>query len=51
MTLVKQNPKVLNNLFDDLIYNFPHTWGRDVQQNNNVNVPPVNIHKLQMAIM
>ena len=51
MTLVKQNPKVLNNLFDDLIYNFPYTWGRDVQQNNNVNVPPVNIHKLQMAIM
>ena len=45
MTLVKQNPKVLNNLFDDLIYNFPYTWGRDVQQNNNVNVPPVNINE------
>ena len=45
MTLVKQNPKVLNKLFDDLIYNFPYTWGRDVQQNNNVNVPSVKIHE------
>ena len=32
-------------MFDDLIYNFPYTWGRDVQQNFGTSQPPVNIHE------
>ncbi len=44
MTLVKQNPKTFNNLFEDFFFNYPQSWGRDAQA-NNFNVPPVNIHE------
>ncbi len=44
MTLVKNNARVANSIFEDLFFNFPTTWGRDVQA-QNFSVPPVNIHE------
>jgi HSP20 family protein len=44
MTLVKQNPRVFNNLFDDFFFSFPTAWGRDAHI-HNLQVPPVNIHE------
>jgi len=41
MTLVKHNYKNLDNIFDDLLNNFPANWGRDM----NFSIPPVNIHE------
>lgn len=41
-TLAKRNYRTLDNLFDEF-FNFPATLGRD----NNLNVPPVNIHENQ----
>ena len=42
MTLIKQNPRNLNHLFDEFL-NFPTTWGKDFQ--NNWQIPAVNIHE------
>lgn len=39
MTLVKQNYRNANGLFDELFNTFPATWNRALQ------VPPVNIHE------
>ena len=39
MTLVKQNYRTVNNLFDELFNTVPATWNRAM------NVPPVNIHE------
>jgi len=44
MTLVKQNPKAFNNVFEDFFNSFPQAWGRDAQT-TNFNLPPVNIHE------
>jgi HSP20 family protein len=44
MTLVKNNPRIANSIFDDLFLNFPTSWGRDAQPNQFA-VPPVNIHE------
>lgn len=44
MTLVKSNPKALNNVFDDFFFGFPSAWGRDAQT-NSFSTPPVNIHE------
>jgi len=44
MTLVKNNPRIANSIFDDLFFNFPTSWGRDAQP-NHFTVPPVNIHE------
>ena len=44
MTLVKNNARVANHIFDDLFFNFPTVWGRD-GQTQNLSVPPVNIHE------
>ena len=43
MTLVKQNYRNLNNLFDEFFNAVPATW------NNNLNVPPANIYESQDA--
>ncbi len=43
MTIVKQNPRVINHLFDELFNNFPATWGKDYA--TNWSVAPVNIHE------
>ncbi len=43
MTLVKSNPANLGILFDELLNNFPSTWGKD--SNQGFNVPPANIHE------
>jgi HSP20 family protein len=45
MTLVKHNFKNLDNIFDDLLNNFPANWGRDM----NFSIPPVNIHETNDA--
>ncbi len=42
MTLVKQNPRT--NILDDLLFNFPTSWGRDSQP-NNYPTAAVNIHE------
>ncbi len=39
MTLVKQNYRNVNNIFDELFNTVPATW------NKAMNVPPVNIHE------
>lgn len=44
MTLVKTNPRNLNNVFDDFFFNFPHNWGRDAQPATWA-TPAVNIHE------
>lgn len=44
MTLVKNNPRVANNIFDELFFNFPTNWGRDAQTTASTK-PPVNIHE------
>jgi HSP20 family protein len=44
MTLVKNNPRMLNNVFDDFFFGFPQAWGRDAQA-TNFNMPAVNIHE------
>jgi len=43
MTLVKSNPANLGILFDELLNNFPSTWGKD--SNQGFTVPPANIHE------
>lgn len=42
MTLVKQNPAYLGNLFDELFNQFPASWGKDVQ---TLSSAPANIHE------
>ncbi len=42
MTFVKQ-PTPVNNLFEELLNNFPSNWGRDFA--NQVGHPKVNIHE------
>jgi HSP20 family protein len=44
MTLVKSNPRALNNVFDEFFFGFPQAWGRD-SQTSNFSTPPVNIHE------
>jgi HSP20 family protein len=44
MTLVKNNARVANSIFDDFLFNFPTAWGRDAQT-QNFSVPAVNIHE------
>ena len=41
MTLVRNNYRNLNNVFDELFSQLPATWGKEL----NLNVPPVNIHE------
>ncbi len=41
MTLVKQNYRNLNNVFDELFSQLPATWGKEL----GLNVPAVNIHE------
>lgn len=48
MTLVKNNARIANNIFDDLFFNFPTAWGRDAHA-QNFNIPPVNIHETNEA--
>ncbi len=43
MTIVKHNPRIINNVFDELFNGFPTTWGRDFQAATNT--PAVNIHE------
>ncbi len=43
MTLVKQNYRNLNNLFDEFFTTVPAAWSKDL------NVPPVNIHETNDA--
>lgn len=43
MTLVKQNYRNLNNLFDEFFNNVPAAWNKDL------NVPPVNVHETNDA--
>ena len=43
MTIIKQNPKVYNTLFDEFFNAFPANWGRDNE--SNWSVVPVNIHE------
>jgi HSP20 family protein len=45
MTLVKQNFKNLDNIFEDLLSTIPANWGRDM----NFSIPPVNIHETNDA--
>ncbi|HEX6915442.1 MAG TPA: Hsp20/alpha crystallin family protein [Chitinophagaceae bacterium] len=45
MTLVKNNLKTFDNLFEDLLNTFPAAWGRDM----NFSIPPVNIHETNEA--
>lgn len=45
MTLVKHNFKNFDNIFDELLNNFPANWGRDM----NFTIPPVNIHETNDA--
>lgn len=42
MTLVKQNPAYLGNLFDELFNQFPASWGKDAQALSSA---PANIHE------
>lgn len=48
MTLVKNNSKIANQIFDDFFFNFPTVWGRDAQA-QSLSVPPVNIHETNEA--
>ncbi len=41
MTIVKQNYRNLNNIFDEFFSNVPATWNKEF----NLSVPPVNIHE------
>ena len=43
MTLVKNSQVNFGNLFDELLNNFPATWGKDSQ--SYTNIPPANIHE------
>lgn len=43
MTLVKNNPVYFGNLFDELLNQFPATWGKDAQ--NGFSSVPANIHE------
>ena len=43
MTLVKSNPANLGILFDELLNNFPSTWGKD--SNQGFTMPLANIHE------
>jgi HSP20 family protein len=43
MTIIKSNPSVFNNVFEELVTNFPSSWGKDFQtQWSSV---PANIHE------
>jgi hypothetical protein len=49
MTFIKQNnPRVYQNLFDEILNTFPTTWGKDVE--SNWSVVPVNIHENEEGI-
>ena len=41
MTIVKNNYKSLNNLFDEFFNNVPQTWNREA----NLTIPSVNIYE------
>ncbi len=43
MTLVKNNPRNYNTVWDEIFNSFPSTWGKDFQ--SNYTVVPVNIHE------
>lgn len=47
MTPVKQNPANLGIFFDELLNNFPATWGKDA--NNGFAPVPVNIYETKEA--
>ena len=47
MTIIKRNPAVINNLFDELFTSFPTSWGADF--NRNWSSVPVNIHETAEA--
>lgn len=47
MTLVKHNPANLGIFFDELITNFPSTWGKDA--NPAISAPATNIHETNDA--
>ncbi|MFY7900553.1 MAG: Hsp20/alpha crystallin family protein [Chitinophagaceae bacterium] len=43
MTIVKHNPRIINNIFDELFNSFPTNWGRDAHVATHI--PAVNIHE------
>ncbi|MBX9891895.1 MAG: Hsp20/alpha crystallin family protein [Chitinophagaceae bacterium] len=43
MTIMKNQPRNLNNLFDEFFYGFPAHWGKDMQATHFQ--IPVNIHE------
>jgi len=43
MTIMKHQPRHLNNLFDEFFYGFPANWGKDMQPSHFQ--IPVNIHE------
>jgi HSP20 family protein len=47
MTLVKHNPANLGIFFDELLNNFPATWGKDA--NTGFSVPAANVHETKEA--
>lgn len=49
MTLVKHNPANLGIFFDELLNNFPASWGKDA--NNGFAAAPVNIHETNDAYL
>ena len=47
MTIIKNNPNAFNNLFEELVTNFPTNWGKDFQtQWSSV---PANVHETNEA--
>ena len=49
MTLVKHNPANLGIFFDELLNNFPASWGKDA--NHGFAAAPVNIHETNAAYL
>lgn len=47
MTIIKHNPKTFNNLFEELVTNFPSNWGKDFQA--EWSSVPANIHESNEA--
>jgi HSP20 family protein len=47
MTLVKHNPANLGIFFDELLNNFPASWGKD--SNTGFSVPAANVHETKEA--
>lgn len=47
MTLVKHNPVLFGNVFDELLNQFPNNWGKDAQ--TGFSGVPVNIHETKDA--